>query len=42
MTLYLIHHISVGLRNWREYLQQEGRPLPNTDPVLYEFDGPSI
>lgn len=42
MTIYLIHHISEGLRNSRRYLQQQGRDLPNTDPVLYEFFGPSL
>lgn len=42
MTLFLIHHISEGLRNSRQYLVQQGRELPNTDPVLYEFHGPSL
>jgi hypothetical protein len=44
MTIYLIHHISEGLRNARRYLIQQGRAdeLPNTDPVLYEFFGPSL
>lgn len=40
ITLFLIHHINLGLCKWRQYLEKQDQELPNTDPVLYTFAGP--